>query len=72
LYTFGWGGRYQKSIPFGMGCLGNGSTSDVLTPTKIDVQGKKLKAISMGKRHAVSITEDGEVFSWGKGKPIRI
>jgi hypothetical protein len=53
-----------------MGCLGNGSTMDVSVPTKIDVQGKKLKAISMGKRHAVSITEDGEVFSWGKGEPI--
>ena len=50
-----------------MGCLGNGDTNDVSKPTKIEVDNQKLLHISMGKRHAVAITESGNVYSWGKG-----
>lgn len=50
------------------GQLGNGSTEDANAPQVIEaLADKKAKLISCGWRHTVAVTEDGQVYSWGRG-----
>eukprot|EP00516_Mucochytrium_quahogii_P005984 CAMPEP_0203751482 /NCGR_PEP_ID=MMETSP0098-20131031/5546_1 /ASSEMBLY_ACC=CAM_ASM_000208 /TAXON_ID=96639 /ORGANISM=" , Strain NY0313808BC1" /LENGTH=413 /DNA_ID=CAMNT_0050641217 /DNA_START=227 /DNA_END=1465 /DNA_ORIENTATION=- len=54
------------------GKLGLGDTASVRvveTPRKIEsLAGEKIKAISNGDYHATAITEDGRLFTWGRGQ----
>jgi alpha-tubulin suppressor-like RCC1 family protein len=66
VYSWGWGGRYHNSIPIGMGTLALQSTKKINKPTKI-AELQKVVTISLGKRHAGCVTEDGETYFWGRG-----
>lgn len=50
------------------GQLGNGTNEDANAPQVIEaLASKKAKLISCGWRHTVAVTEDGQVYSWGRG-----
>eukprot|EP00884_Botryococcus_braunii_P013111 jgi/Botrbrau1/21800/Bobra.0190s0025.2 len=58
---YGWG--WNK-----FGQLGNGTNEDANAPKLITtLESKKAKLISCGWRHTVAVTEDGQVYSWGRG-----
>jgi len=51
------------------GRLGNGSTADVLLPTKVeDLSDQKVDDISIGSTHAMCILRNGKGKVWGQGK----
>ena len=56
------------------GQLGNGTTSYETLPRKITegLQGIKISDIAAGGWHSVAITEDGEVYVWGRGEYGRL
>lgn len=47
------------------GQLGDGSTTNSSTPRLIDIDGKKVRAVSLGYLHTAAITEDGSLYTWG-------
>ena len=62
------------TVPFGCGwglaeALGNGSTSDQVTPIAVDVSGvlagKSISQISTSGYHTLAVTTDGKVYAWG-------
>ncbi len=56
LYTWGWNANGQ---------LGDGTLEDRYTPTKVETDGKKVIAVSLGEQHSAAITEDGALYMWG-------
>lgn len=48
------------------GELGTGDTRQRTTPTMIPVPNKSWKMVSCGSSHTIGLTEDGEVYSWGR------
>ena len=57
-FLYSWGnGDYGR--------LGNGSTSNLLEPTKIGT--KTWKSVSCGESHTCAIDVDGFLYSWGNG-----
>ncbi|MEM9223666.1 MAG: Ig-like domain-containing protein [Pseudomonadota bacterium] len=55
---FGWG---QNNI----GQLGLGDEENRLVPTVIDVDGKKIIAVSSGNSHTLALASDGSVYGFG-------
>ena len=55
---YGWG---QNNI----GQLGLGDEENRLTPTLIDIDGKKVLAVSSGTSHTLVLAEDGTVYGFG-------
>ncbi|KAA6368375.1 MAG: hypothetical protein EZS28_036098 [Streblomastix strix] len=50
------------------GQLGIGTTSEIEKPQLVDkLIGRRFISLSMGYSHTVAVTDDGEVFSWGRG-----
>jgi len=47
------------------GELGNNSTVDLSSPTKISVSGVKFKAVSAGNYHSMALSTTGELYTWG-------
>lgn len=56
--VFAWGSN-------GHGQLGDGSTTERITPVEISVPGKTFLAISAGEAHSLALSSDGSVFAWG-------
>lgn len=56
--VFAWGANWE-------GQLGDGSTTDRLTPVEISVPGKTFLAISAGEEHSLALASDGSVYAWG-------
>eukprot|EP00889_Picochlorum_renovo_P001271 jgi/Picre1/28301/NNA_003707.t1 len=56
------------------GQLGNGTTSNMTVPTLIQEGffGVKVSDIAAGGWHSLAITEDGEVYVWGRGEHGRL
>lgn len=56
------------------GQLGNGTTSNMTVPTLIQegLFGVKVSDIAAGGWHSLAITEDGEVYVWGRGEHGRL
>lgn len=55
------------------GQLGLGDTSDQHRPVPIDaLQDKRIVQIACGSGHTVVLTEEGEVFTWGRGDDGRL
>eukprot|EP00890_Picochlorum_soloecismus_P003284 jgi/Picsp_1/3957/NSC_01469-R1_ran gtpase binding len=56
------------------GQLGNGTTSYETSPKKIvdGLEGVKVSDIAAGGWHSVAITEDGELYVWGRGEYGRL
>ena len=53
------------------GRLGDGCVADVATPkvlTDLSMYVVKKVAVNAGSRHAMALTADGKVFSWGDGE----
>jgi E3 ubiquitin-protein ligase HERC2 len=49
--------------------LGHGSEEHIRHPKQIDaLGGKKVLDIAIGSMHCVAITEDGELFGWGRNE----
>ena len=58
LFSRGKGDNYR---------LGHGTEEHVRLPKQIDrFNGKKVKDISVGSMHCLAVTEDGEVYGWGR------
>jgi alpha-tubulin suppressor-like RCC1 family protein len=59
------------------GNLGDGICEDRDFPTSFSIQGRvgeylKIKQLSCGSRHALALSESGDVFSWGCGDSGRL
>eukprot|EP01130_Rhizamoeba_saxonica_P017931 TRINITY_DN8833_c0_g1_i2.p1 TRINITY_DN8833_c0_g1~~TRINITY_DN8833_c0_g1_i2.p1 ORF type:complete len:580 (-),score=122.04 TRINITY_DN8833_c0_g1_i2:587-2326(-) len=50
------------------GVLGLGSTDDILDPTLVEDMRSNIVAISAGDRHAMAITDLGDIYVWGRGR----
>jgi hypothetical protein len=54
-----------------VGQIGHGSNASrrrVLTPRRIRAVRDKVVSVAAGSTHALALTEDGRVLSWGSGK----
>lgn len=59
VYSWGWN-------KFGQ--LGHGDTEDRNAPSLIQaLVGQKVSTVACGWRHAIAVTEDGQVYTWGRG-----
>lgn len=47
------------------GQLGDGSTTDKLTPVKVNIK-TQLKQVSGGYNHSLALTRNGDIFAWGQ------
>jgi RCC1 and BTB domain-containing protein len=66
LIVFSWG-RGED------GQLGLGDTSDQHAPTFLDaLRGVAVRQLACGSGHTCILTQDGEVFSWGRGDDGRL
>ncbi|XP_031429352.1 serine/threonine-protein kinase Nek8 isoform X1 [Clupea harengus] len=55
------------------GCLGHGSFNDVTQPKIVEaLLGYELVQVSCGASHILAVTNEGEVFSWGRGDNGRL
>lgn len=71
VWTWGYGG----SFIFGQGGLGHGDKESLNEPTLVDVlkeDNVNIKAIACGEYHTLALSNDGEVWSWGKGEYGRL
>lgn len=54
----------------GKGQLGDGTTTDALTPVAVDMtgvlSGKTVVAVAAGGEHSLALSSDGKVYSWGR------
>ena len=49
--------------------LGHGNEQHQLLPKKVEaLAGQRTVAVSAGGHHAIAVTADGAVFTWGKGE----
>ena len=73
VYTWGYGGKkgffnwmYTQEI----GALGHGDVEPTFTPKKVqwfvdnDI---KIKSIAAGNYHSVAISENNDMYTWGRG-----
>jgi alpha-tubulin suppressor-like RCC1 family protein len=73
VYTWGFGGRpgFLGIFFVDRGALGHGDTNHTFVPKKIKYfsdNNIKIKDIACGIRHSVALSEDGQVYSWGRGE----
>ncbi|CAB1348971.1 unnamed protein product [Coregonus sp. 'balchen'] len=55
------------------GCLGHGNVNDVTQPKIVEaLLGYELVQVSCGASHVLAVTNDREVFSWGRGDNGRL
>uniref|UniRef100_A0A6Q2XR82 Serine/threonine-protein kinase Nek8 n=1 Tax=Esox lucius TaxID=8010 RepID=A0A6Q2XR82_ESOLU len=55
------------------GCLGHGNFNDVTQPKIVEaLLGYELVQVSCGASHVLAVTNDREVFSWGRGDNGRL
>eukprot|EP00392_Amoebophrya_sp_AT5.2_P011318 g11395.t1 len=64
LRTWGWGGSFFGGAP----AVGFQPAGDVLTPTKVDLGGEKVKQVACGERHTAILTTSGRVLCAGSGE----
>ncbi len=74
VYTFGWGGRninfIMKLFMNPVGPLGHGNTTSHSLPQLVKTLDKdqlKINRISAGKYFNIALTENSDVYQWGKG-----
>ena len=49
--------------------LGHGTEEHIRLPKQIErFNGKKVKDISVGSMHCLAVTDDGEVYGWGRNE----
>jgi len=67
LWTWGWGGSFWG----GVGALGQGGKDTVESPRKVqqfvDTE-EAVKQVACGAAHTIALTEEGRVYSTGKGE----
>lgn len=73
LYTCGYGGKKgMLSAFFGesAGALGHGDSLHRAMPKKVGYfakNGIKIKQIAAGRYHSVALSEEGDIYTWGRG-----
>lgn len=68
-FAIGAGGELFSWGSGGMGLLGHGDTQDQGSPKRVEaLQVFFVSCVSAGLSHAVALTEDGQVYTWG-GEP---
>ncbi len=73
VYTWGYGGRtgfFNWMYTQEVGALGHGDKSHHFTPKKVEYFEKnkiKVKKISAGLYHTCALTNDGDLYTWGRG-----
>ena len=73
VYTCGYGGKsgiLNRLFSKDMGALGHGDTDHQLLPRKIKYfADKKIKIdkIAAGRFHTVALSEEGDIYTWGRG-----
>ena len=71
VFTWGWGGSWMN----GAGALGQGDKKSRSEPQLVEAlvdDGVVVKEIDCGKAHMLARSEDGTVWSWGKGEYGRL
>lgn len=74
VYTFGYGGKegyFAWMVSQEVGALGHGNRKPFFLPKKVqyfDEIGAKVKQIAAGLYHTVALTEDGDLYTWGRGQ----
>ena len=67
VYSWGWGGSFMS----GVGALGHGDEKSHEMPTKIQAleeDGVRISKISVGEKHCLALSDDGEIWAWGNGE----
>lgn len=49
------------------GQLGTAAKATALTPTVVELSGRRVVAVACGESHTVAITTEGRVLAWGRG-----
>ena len=65
LYAIGQDGKAYAWGDGSLGMIGNGSSANTETPTLITAFNAPVKTISANATHALAVTTDGGVWSWG-------
>jgi alpha-tubulin suppressor-like RCC1 family protein len=73
VYTWGFGGRKGlfQFLASDYGALGHGDKVHTFVPKKVkyfENNKVKIKDIASGIRHSVALSDDGYVYTWGKGE----
>lgn len=74
MYTFGYGGKvgyFSWMFAQQVGALGHGDRKPFFIPRKVrffEENGIKVKQIGAGLYHCVALTEDGDIYTWGRGE----
>lgn len=83
VFTWGWGGGTSTKEKFtdaffgsgGIGALGHGDLEDRNVPTLVEAlsdDGVRAAQVGCGKSHTVVLTDEGMVWTWGKGDSGRL
>ena len=83
VFTWGWGGGTSTKEKFtdaffgsgGIGALGHGDLEDRNVPTLVEAlsdDGVRAAQVACGKSHTVVLTDEGMVWTWGKGDSGRL
>ena len=73
VYTWGYGGKegyFSWMFSQEVGALGHGNRKPFFIPKKVDFFTEletKVSQISAGLYHCVAVTEDGDLYTWGRG-----
>jgi alpha-tubulin suppressor-like RCC1 family protein len=73
VYTWGYGGKvgfFNWMYTQEVGALGHGDKKPYFMPKKVDFFEKnniKIKKITAGLYHTIAVSENDEVYSWGRG-----
>lgn len=73
VYTWGYGGKvgfFNWMYTQEVGALGHGDKKPYFFPKKVDFFEKnniKIKKITAGLYHTIAISENGELYTWGRG-----
>ena len=63
VWTWGWGGSM-----FSPNALGHGKKKTCTQPTRVTALKDAVKQLAVGKQHCLALTQQGEVYSWGRGE----
>ena len=64
VFSWGWAGSF-----FSPNALGHGDKQPCPHPKRVEaLQGSRVRGIAAGEEHVLALTEEGQVWAWGKGE----
>jgi alpha-tubulin suppressor-like RCC1 family protein len=64
VFSWGWAGSFISP-----NALGHGDKRPCPQPRRVEaLQGRRVQSIAAGKQHVLALTEEGEVWAWGRGE----